>query len=188
MQKFWDTVDKISPLTNEGKAELKQICTLRHLKKNDFVLRHKAVCDGFYYIHKGMVRIFYYKHEKEITEWFALENSFCFSIISFFKKTPSELIIQCLEDTELITISRDGLYRLSDYSIEISRFFREMLAGSLIASQNRMDSMLFETARQRYENLITIYPSIVRRAPLQYIASYLGIKAETLSRIRTQWH
>ena len=71
-------------------------------------------------------------------------------------------------------------------NIEIANLLLDMYAESLKLSQKRTDAIQFETAKQRYENLITYQPQIVKKAALQHIASYLGITAETLSRIRTQ--
>ncbi len=75
--------------------------------------------------------------------------------------------------------------RLSDQYHDIEKLFRKMLSRSLILSQYRMDSIQFETAQTRYENLLKKYPEMIQRVPLSYIASYLGITQETLSRIRS---
>jgi hypothetical protein len=74
---------------------------------------------------------------------------------------------------------------LADRYHEVERLLRKMVTGSLILSQVRMDSIQFETAHQRYERLLTTYPEIIKRVPLTYIASFLGVTLETLSRIRS---
>jgi hypothetical protein len=76
--------------------------------------------------------------------------------------------------------------KLADKHHDVERLLRKMVTGSLILSQVRMDSIQFESAQQRYERLLKTTPQIVQRVPLTYIASFLGITLETLSRIRAQ--
>ncbi|MFN8255665.1 MAG: Crp/Fnr family transcriptional regulator [Bacteroidales bacterium] len=185
---FHNAIRKISSISDESLWELDKISELTLFRKNEFVLKEGAVCDAIYFVNQGLVRIYYYKQDKEISEWFAFENSFCFSIVSYFTKKPSHLIIQCLEDTEVLAISHDGLEKLRKTNFEISNFAFELISGSLILSQLRMESLQFETAQQRYENLVKAQPTIIQRVPVNYIASYLGISAETLSRIRAKIH
>jgi hypothetical protein len=74
---------------------------------------------------------------------------------------------------------------LADKHHEIERLLRKMVTGSLILSQIRMESIQFETAHQRYERLVKESPDIIKRVPLSFIASFLGVTLETLSRIRS---
>lgn len=188
MENFYKAVLGITYLNEKSLKELEQICTIQSYFKNEFILKEGEVCSGIYFVSRGLVRIYYHKQDKEISEWFAFNNSFCFSIVSYFKKTPSSLIIQCIEDSDIITISRDGLQELRNNNFEIANFAFELMSRSLIASQERMVSIQFETALQRYENLLKLHNTMLQRIPLQYIASYLGVSAETLSRIRAQIH
>ncbi len=188
MQNFYKALRNVACLSENSCQEIEQICSFHNFKKNEFVLKENAVCNGMYFVSKGLLRIFYYREDKEISEWFAFDNSFCFSIVSYFKKTPSSLIIQCIEDSEVITISREGLTELRNRNFEIANFAYTLISNSLIASQERMANIQFLTALERYENLLHLYPTMLHRVPLHYIASYLGVSAETLSRIRTQIH
>jgi CRP-like cAMP-binding protein len=186
MISFFKKIDQLISLPSESRIALQQICTKTVFSKNEFVLKHNAVSTGIYYVEKGLLRIYYFKDGREITEWFAPEDSFCFSIISFFSRTPSQLIIECLEESEIISVSRDGIMDLITKDIHISNLYGKLIAGSLVYSQIRMDSILFETAHQRYEKLVKTNPDIARRVPQHFIASYLGISPETLSRIRSR--
>lgn len=186
MSLFKEAVTDISPLSDQAFQELEGITISKLLKQDDYVLRQDAICNSFYFVNKGMLRIYYLKDGRDITEWFAYDKNFCFSIISFFNKVPSKLIIQCIEDSEVLFIPKLELDRLATHNLEISKFYRLLLSRSLIASQFRIESIQFETALQRYQGLINSNPEIVRRAPLKYIASFLGITFETLSRIRNQ--
>lgn len=188
MKKLKETLQSNCSISDESWQLFSDICTTRQFSKNEFVLQQGAICQGIYFVNSGLLRNYYLKDGKEVSEWFTFEGSFCFSIISFFKDVPSHLAIQCLEDSEVITISREGLMCLKSQNFEIADIVFSLISNSLILSQKRMLSLQFETAIQRYENLIKIYPNILQRVPLLYIASYLGVSAETLSRIRSQIH
>ncbi|MFT3680965.1 MAG: Crp/Fnr family transcriptional regulator [Ferruginibacter sp.] len=153
--------------------------------KDHHLLREHEVCDYIFFIKKGIARIYYHKNGKEVSEWFATDEQFFLSITSFFNRTPSKLIIHTLELAEVMGIHHNDLMRLAGEYHEIETMFRKMLTGSLILSQLRMDSIQFETAQQRYEGLVKNSPEIIKRIPLSYIASFLGITLETLSRIRS---
>jgi CRP-like cAMP-binding protein len=186
METFIKAAKTYSQLSDDGLKELLGICRTQSFKKNDFVLREGAVCDSIYFVSEGLLRIWYYKHGKEVSEWFAFNNTFCFSILSYFQKSPSSLIIQCIEDSEIVFIPRDDMDQLRKKNFEIAGFAYNLISGSLIASQDRTAELQFETARQRYEHLLHLHREMLHRVPLQYIASYLGVSAETLSRIRAQ--
>lgn len=152
--------------------------------KDHLLVREHTVSDYIYFIQKGVARIYYYKNEKEITEWIAMDEQFFLSITSFFQRTPSHLIIQTLEPSEIYGIHHNDLMNLADQYHDVERLLRKMVTGSLILSQVRMDSIQFETAQQRYDQLLKNSPHIIQRVPVSYIASYLGVTPETLSRIR----
>jgi CRP-like cAMP-binding protein len=186
MENFIRAIRSFSQLSEDGMEKLLGICRVQSFKKNDFVLREGAVCDSIYFVSEGLLRIWYYKHGKEVSEWFAFNNTFCFSILSYFRKSPSSLIIQCIEDSEIVFIPRDAMDRLRKTNFEIAEFAYSLISGSLIASQDRTAELQFESAKQRYEHLLNLHREMLHRVPLQYIASYLGVSAETLSRIRAQ--
>ncbi len=187
MENFIKRIDAIGELSAESKAALLDAWEEWSVPKDHFLVRENSVAHHLFYIKKGIARIYYFKNGKEITEWIALDNQFFFSIISFFEQKPSNLIIHTLEASEVLGIHYDKLMALCDQYHDIERWFRKAITGSLILSQYRMDSIQFETAQQRYEKLLANYPTIVQRVPLSYIASFLGITQETLSRIRSQY-
>lgn len=184
----------MSPLSEESSIAFLGAWKYWNTPKDFFLLKENAVSDYIYFIKKGVARIYYYKNpragdpsgrRKEITEWLALDEQFFLSITSFFQRTPSHLIIQTIEPSEVYGIHHDDFMRLADKYHDVERLLRKMVTGSLILSQVRMDSIQFESAQQRYEKLLVKSPQIVQRVPLTYIASFLGITLETLSRIRS---
>jgi CRP-like cAMP-binding protein len=176
---------QIASLSEESNKKFLAAWQTWTVTKDFFVLKENEVSNYLYFIEKGIARIFYYKNGKEITEWIAMDNSFFLSIISFFERKPSYLQIHTIEPALIRGIHYNDLMKLCDEHHEIERWLRKALTGSLILSQNRMDSIQFETAQQRYEKLLETNPSIIQRVPLSYIASFLGITQETLSRIRS---
>lgn len=175
---------KIHPLKSESKAALMGILKVFEIEKNTIFLKEGHVGRYIYYINKGLVRIFYNKHEKDITEWIACDNEFFLSIKSFYENAPSTLQFQAIENTELVGIPNDAFMQLCSQFHDIETLHRKLITISLLLSQERMDSIQFETAQQRYDKFIAVRPNIIQRVPLTYIASFLGITLETLSRIR----
>ena len=186
MDPLQNAITVISPLSAESMEAFHQSWKHWSLKKDHFLLKENTVSDYIYFIEKGVARIYYYKNGKEITEWIALDGQFFLSITSFFQRIPSHLIIQTIEPSEVFGIHHDDYMKLANKYHDIERLLRKMVTSSLILSQVRMDSIQFESAQQRYERLLQTTPQIVQRVPLTYIASFLGITLETLSRIRSQ--
>lgn len=185
MESLVNALLRIHPLTDKALQTILPAWQHWEVQKDHLLLREHQVSDYIYFIHTGAARIFYQKSGKEITEWIALDKQFFLSITSFFERTPSHLSIQALEPASVSGIHHNDLMKLAAGHHEIETLLRKMLTLSLILSQRRMDSIQFETSQQRYEKLITEYPEIIKRVPLTYIASFLGITLETLSRIRS---
>ena len=183
---YLNLLSEISFLSDSSKEELLNHIKVKHISKGDCLLKYGEICKDMYYVNSGFVRIFYYKNGKNITEWFASEGHFCFSITSFFEETPSKLVIEAIDDSEIILLSKFGLEKLKKTNLEVANLMIEFFSRSLMLSQKRMESIQFETAKQRYDNLLRGQPSILNKVPLQYIATYLGITQETLSRIRSK--
>ncbi|MFN8290817.1 MAG: Crp/Fnr family transcriptional regulator [Chitinophagaceae bacterium] len=185
MEELKKALAAVSPLSEKGMNLFLAAWQCWKVPRDHFLLREHQVADHFYFIRSGIARIYYHKAEKEITEWIAMENQFFLSINSFFERIPSRLIIQTLEPAEVWGIHYNDLMKLAAAHHEIETLLRKLVTLSLILSQYRMDSIQFETAQQRYDALVKNYPAIIKRVPLTYIASFLGITLETLSRIRS---
>lgn len=184
MDTFINKVKAISTFSTTDFSAFIACWQQMQVTKETILLEENAVNNQLYFINKGIVRIYYLKNGKEVTEWIAMDETFFFSITSFFKRTPSKLIIHTIESAEIMYLQYDKLMELCDKYHSVERWFRKLLTSSLILSQKRMESIQFESAQQRYENLMQSNASIIQRVPLSYIASFLGITQETLSRIR----
>ena len=153
-------------------------------QKGDTILEEGKVCRNLYFVEKGMVRQYYYKNKKDVTEHFSFEGRIVFCIESFLKQEPSRLIVEALENTHLYAIPYDGLHTLMERNLEMEMFYRKILEHVAISSQEHADSQRFENAAERYDRLLREKPEIVLRAPMVHIASCLQRTPETLSRVR----
>lgn len=152
--------------------------------RGDIILGEGSVCRAMMYIEKGLVRQYYFKYDKEMTEHLACEHGVVICIDSYFNQKPSQLIVEALEDTVIWEIPYEAIERLASEVHDISYLYRHFLQNSLILSQVKADMLRFESAKDRYMKLMQHSPEIVRRAPLTHIASYLQMTLETLSRVR----
>ena len=168
----------------EARRQLESFLIRKEVSKGEFLLKEGQVSHHIVIVGKGMLRQFYYKNGKDVTEHFSYENCIIMCIESVLKKEPSRLMIEALEDSIVYLLPFDKLLLLTETSWEINLFYRKVLEYSLIVSQVKADSWRFETAHERYSRLLEMHPEIVKRAPLSHIASYLLMTPETLSRVR----
>lgn len=152
--------------------------------KGDVIMPEGHVCQYMYFVSRGMVRQYYYKNNKDVTEHFSYEGRIVICIESFLKQEPSRLIVEALEPSVLYGIPYDKLQRWSEENREIELLFRKILEHALISSQVYADSQRFENATERYQRLLDSKPEILLRAPMVHVASYLQMSPETLSRVR----
>ena len=164
---------------------LESILVPMKFAKNELILKGGETCTNIYWVVKGLVRQFYFKNDKEVTEYMATENTIVMCIESLFREQPTVLQIKALEPTILIAIPKADLEAVAMKSVNIQILFRKILEESLILSQHHADMLRFETAQDRYQKLVKNQPQLILRAPLVYIASYLQMTPETLSRVRT---
>ncbi|WP_299434726.1 Crp/Fnr family transcriptional regulator [uncultured Maribacter sp.] len=184
-----DIIKKISetysPLTYDCQQELIGLAKILKLKKNFTLVREGQFSDKTYYVVSGCARAYYLKDGKDISDWFAFENEFISSIVSFFTNKPSPHFIELLEDSILVEFSREQIEELSMKYHDYERLIRVIVTKTMLSQQERITSIQFQNAEQKYNNILTIHPNITTRIPLTHIASYLGITLETLSRIRS---
>jgi len=176
---------RYSTMTHDELDMLESVLVPMKFAKGEKILNEGDTCRNIYWIVKGLARQFYYKNNKELTEYMAVENTIMMSIESLFMEKPSTQIIQALEPTLIYALPKAELEAVAMRSVNIQILYRKILEESLIISQQRADMLRFESAQDRYQKLVKSSPQLVLRAPLVYIASYLQMTPETLSRVRT---
>ena len=175
---------RYSTMTHEELDVLESILVPMKFLKGEMILKEGEICRNIYWVARGLVRQFYYKNGKELTEYMAAEDTMCMSIESLFKEEPTHQQIQALEPTVLYALPKPALEREAVRNVNIQMLYRKILEESLIISQIHADMVRFESAQERYAKLVKRSPQLVLRAPLVYIASYLQMTPETLSRVR----
>lgn len=173
-----------SPLSIECQQELIANFNILTLNKGEIVVREGQFSDKAYLIVQGCARAYYLKDGKDISDWFAFENEFMASIVSYFGREPSPHYIEFVEDSIVIEFSRDTIDSLSSKYHDFERLISKVVTKTMLGLRERLSSILFNKAEERYKQLINTRPYVTNRIPLTHIASYLGITLETLSRIR----
>ncbi|MDO3641113.1 Crp/Fnr family transcriptional regulator [Mucilaginibacter sp. L3T2-6] len=175
----------INPTLNE-KAALEQLLQARVLKKNDFFLREGEVCKSLAFIEKGSVRYYYQLEDRECCKDFVFENGLIGSLASFFSRGASPLNIKAMEEATILELCyNDVMHLLSEYPSW--RQLAQIIAQEqFVKAEKREAALLKDPPEVRFRSLIEEHPKIFKRVPLTYIASYLGITRETLSRYRSK--
>ena len=175
---------RYSTMTHDELDILESILVPMKFAKGDMILKEGEVCRCIYFIDKGLVRQFYIKHGKEVTEHLGDDHSVFMCIESLFKEVPTQLQVEALEPCMIYALPKDRLERVALHNVNIQILYRKILEESLILSQVHADLVRFETAQDRFGRMCKLYPQVVLRAPLLFIASYLQMTPETLSRVR----
>ncbi|RYY39615.1 MAG: Crp/Fnr family transcriptional regulator [Chitinophagaceae bacterium] len=172
------------PLNEETRAAISDAFEPLTFAKGDYLVRAGQQCRHLYFLEEGALRGFYLLDGKEVTHWFALAEEFVTSFHSFSTGTVSVESIQLLESARLWAISKDKLTALlNDYPL-LERVLRLAYERYYVRLEERFVNAQFRPAADRYRDLLDMQPELLQRIPLGYIASWLGISAETLSRIR----
>jgi CRP-like cAMP-binding protein len=160
--------------------------TLRTIPRNEFFNFRNSVCQHVGFIVSGLFRVYYVDPvtSEEHNLGFVPEGLFLTSLKSLVTQEVCPYYIAALEDAELLVITVRQLYKLYEQSHGWERFGRLLAEQSLIRQQAKAEAMLFQSAEQRYLTLLKQFPNATNRISLGHIASYLGIKAPSLSRIR----
>jgi CRP-like cAMP-binding protein len=186
MSALFQYFDQFNPLSEAAKVAIQGICTVQKIKKGQDLQPIGHTCRTIYFIQKGLARIYYFKDDIDITESFALEHQIIARVESLFSGKPSRKGIQMLEDSEVVAINATKLFQLYDRFPDIERLFRKIFEAGYVETVNRIESLQFHSAEERYQDLLQHAPSILQRVPLKRIASYLGITPVSLSRIRAK--
>ena len=176
---------KYSTMTHDELDVLESILVPRKYPKGEMILTEGDVCKDIGYVERGLVRQFYQKNGKELTEHIGVEKTIVMCIQSLFKEEPSHLQLEALEPTLSYALPKHRLEEVALHNVNIQILYRKILEESLIISQIKADMLRFESAQNRYRRLCKLNPQVVLRTPLVYIASYLQMTPETLSRVRS---
>ncbi len=179
--------NKWSDLAEEDEAIILSAFEPVTIKKKKELLVSGQICNYLFFITKGCMRSFYIDSKGvEHIYQIRMDNNWISDLESFFSHNPSKYNIEALEDSHLLRISHERLEQLLLEIPRLERYFRILFQKAYINALNRLNATMWESAMDRYNDMLKEHPEIFQRVPLVYIASYLGITPESLSRIRKQ--
>jgi len=173
------------PLSKKTKALLKSYLSVVELPKKQVLVDEGQVSTKMYWMVKGASRSYYISKGIEVHTWFALENEVLGSLRNF-NTQPSRETIELVEDSVLIAFDIEGLKRLQEDNSEVNDFVNKAIFEYALFLEDRFFLLHMKSAREKFDSLMELEPEIFNRIPLSYIASYLGITRETLSRLRAE--
>ena len=167
---------------------LESLFEARHYPAHDFLRTAGKICRNAFFIVKGSCYSYTTDADGEKhAVRFAIEGMWMADLYSLFTEKPSRLTYETLEPTDVVVFSREKIDRSFEVTTFMDRYFRILAQNAYIALQSRLIQSQEESAESRYQKFVDENPSLVQRIPQYLIASYLGIKPETLSRIRQKF-
>ena len=163
---------------------LKEHAYLVFFSKGELLLEEGQVCEHIYFVRKGVVRGFIREGKKDITTWITAEGEMVSSILSFERKGSSIENMQAIEDSEMLALTLVDLEKLYEQFPEFNIVSRKLLQQYYSDAEVRAFIARLTNAETKYKQFLTRYSHFANRIPLTYIASFLGITLETLSRVR----
>lgn len=184
-ERYFRHFNKRALLTEEEQEFMTNYLTVKKLRKRQYLLQEEDVCKAVAFVETGALRLYRVNEDgSESIVAFALEGSFITDLYSFLTNEPSMYNIDAIEDSELVLITRSASDELRKLSAKYQEFIFQETSESYIQLERRITSALSLGLGERYKELLTNYPDIIQRVPQYMIASYMGLTAETLSRVR----
>lgn len=181
------SLSKYVTLSDDDTRAIESLFTYRKFRKKQYILQEGDISRNETFVAKGLTRIYEVDEggQEHILQ-FGVEDWWVGDMYSFLTETPSKYNVECLEETEVFQITKPHLESLYTKVPKMERHFRILVQNAFISSTNRISSSLTKTALERYREFISKYPQIEQRVANHYIASYLGITPQSLSRLRSQ--
>ncbi|MEP6806870.1 MAG: Crp/Fnr family transcriptional regulator [Flavobacterium sp.] len=185
MKEFIDYILQFGTLNQHQTDLILTKATELEFKKDEYFSEAGKVSQQVGFVLDGIVRVCYYNNKgEEITKYFIEENNLVVDLESFDNEIPSTAYVQATTDCKLIVFSRKDWKELLDTIIPWEAIVHKIISKALRQKVERRSPLVAEDATTRYLMFLDIYPNVVNRVPLSYVASYLGITQSSLSRIR----
>ncbi len=187
LEKLEKALELFGPVPASLMDDLPRYFNLAMLARNEFMIREGDVSKQIAFLEQGMLRYYYAKASgEEITRWIGIEGSFNTSLSSLICQQPSKEYIQAVKDCKLWLISWNDFQLLRAKHEWLERFWTKMLEFEIVRFEGRVRDLITSSADEAYDRISQLFPEVVEQAPLQYVASMLGISPQHLSRIRGQ--
>lgn len=188
LKPVFDLFHALHPIGKRVEIYLQKSIYSCEIKKGDLLVKSGEVCDSIYFIKRGVLRGFIEEEGKEVTTWLTVENEIVATITGFLLRKPTMENIQAIEDCELLGIKFEDLNRLYLKYPSFNIVGRKITEKYYVYAEQRAYITRLHDAEKKYEILLDYYPHFLNRIPLKYLASFLGITIETLSRVRGKAH
>lgn len=184
MEEIKKFIDSIYPMSDSDWDFFSSKLQKEKINKNSTIIKIGAIENNLSFISEGVVRLYIPKEESELTFGFLFENEFVTAYDSFITQTPSHYQIETLTNTTLWRISFKDLQAVYKKTESGNLIGRRMAENMYLIKSKREISLLSKTAEERYLDLFSERPKLLKQIPLKYIASYIGVTPQALSRIR----
>ncbi len=184
IEKFKFALKSLAPITDAIWKELEPEIYIKSYSKGELLLKAGQIGKNLYFLCSGFVMIYYLKDGEEIVYNFMFENNFAVDYSSFVTQEPSLQNIKAMEDVSVISFSRERCLEYAKEYHVFEKLLRIASENAYVHSRNKTTSFLYDSPEERYKKLVKSRPKVIQSVPQYYIASYLGIKPESLSRIR----
>ncbi len=175
---------EVLPFSTSELSLLDEVVEVRVLGKNEFLLKHNSICNFVAFIAAGTIRHFHVKDGIEKTCDISVERNWVTDFTSFNELTPGKINLQAMEETTVILIKKDDLVHLYKQSSRFESFGRLMAEQVAQRATDIAMSLSADKPEARFKNLLATQPDLFLRLPQKYIANFLGILPESLSRIK----
>ncbi|MFC0182885.1 cAMP-binding domain of CRP or a regulatory subunit of cAMP-dependent protein kinases [Pseudarcicella hirudinis] len=187
MENLFRYFDQFTQLNARIQEVLSGLIEEVHLPKKHLLFEQGSICKDLYFIEKGAARIFYVKDGKDVTTSFGFEGRIVSAFDSIFSRNPSNYNIELLEDSKIYKLHFPDVENLFNNFPQIERLWRNIITDNFMLVEERLKLLQFNTAKEKYDQLLNQVPDIINRVSVTHLASYLGVAQETLSRIRAKF-
>ncbi|WEK70451.1 MAG: Crp/Fnr family transcriptional regulator [Candidatus Chryseobacterium colombiense] len=185
MNTFRQHIEKITPLKDEEFDYIFSMFSIKKLRKHQFLVQEDDEVANDYWVINGLLKAYHInKGGKMHILQFAMEDWWISDYQAYNNKTLATISIDCIEDSELLVLSRENKEKLCREMHTVSDFFRKKSNMGYVALQQRILMLLEKNPQERYNRLHHLTPQLLQRLPKTLIASYLGISREALSRLK----
>ena len=184
MDEEYEFLDELGDLSAADRELLAQLIPTHSYSRGTILLHEGEVAREAYYVLEGCVRAYYLVNGEEYTTAFYTENESCAALYSYTNQVPASFFLECIEDCTLTVLSFENEQRIIRDYPRFESLCRVSMESDFGKNQEMLAFYLSKSPEERYLHLLETRPELFRRIPQYQLASYLGVKPESLSRIR----
>jgi len=183
---FRQHIEQISPLTDAEFDYIFSHFIKKKFRKHQFLIQRDEIVKYEYFVLSGCVKAYTLdKDDKMHILQFGMKDWWVGDYQAYYRQSQATLYVDCIEDTEVLCLTLENREKLCAEMHKFEHFSRKKANSGYVALQQRILSLLNNTPKERYEQLLSLYPLLFQKVPKQYIAAYLGVSRETLSRLNS---